>query len=149
MNTNFYNSKLTFITQGKFQHPLPSFFVPFHGDIEKVHHQIKLYEYTNDEVFSGHLIVNDYNKFVEINNIYALEKVARNPIDFKQAIFYHVQQEPAFFDCVVDDSVALLSSFALTFYAFASRTKNNIYGNLIRHRIIPSKFNKIPKLDIL
>lgn len=149
MNKRFYNSKLTFITKDKLDIPLPEYFVPFYGEIDKVVHGIKMYEYTKDEFFNGHLIVNDFDKYNEINSKYDIKGVTERWLEPKRCLFYNVDHNDIEMNCSIDEGVGLCSSFALPFYGYAKNSNNKTYGNLIRHRIAISNFGYLPELNAI
>ena len=135
MNRNFYNSKLTFITPTKYEGDLPSYYVPFYGELEEVVHKVKWYEYNNDTFFNGHLIVNDFEYYNEINTTYDLKSVAEKWLEPDISLFYQVIHEHQARECSVDMKLALVSSYALPIIGYASRTENSVYANCWRHRI--------------
>lgn len=135
MNSSYYNNKLTFITEEECLYTLPEYFVPFYGNKTIVCNKIKQYEYDNDTVFNGHLFVNDFENFEYLKTKCDFRSISKEYRDPKLAYFYNIWNSPNHRECGVDESVVLLSTFALPFYCYTEHTQCTTYTNLARHRI--------------
>ena len=140
MNSTFYNGKVSFVTKEPYNGTLPNYFVPFYGNKHEVYTKIKQYEYENDQFFNAHLFVNDFDNYKFISDKCNLAQLTENYLDAKLALFFKVWHNSVHSKNIVDDSVALLSSFNLAFYCYADRTKCSTYSNLARHRVGVSNF---------
>lgn len=142
MNYNFYNSKFTLITQEKFTKNLPDNFINFTGKLDSITHEIKQYELDHDEFFSGHIIVNSIDKLVNvIGRNYKWESITDIKLNPRQMCAYKVIHSGVDSECEVNNYVLYCSSFVLPIIGYTNRTSNNIYGNMMKHRIEMLEFN--------
>lgn len=136
MNYNFYNSKFTLITEGQFEMTLPDHIVNFTGDIQTVTHRIKQYELDNDEFFNGHIIVNNISRLINvIGKNYKWELITDIKLKPRQMLAYKIHHSGVDSECFVNNNVIYCSSFTLPIVGNSNRTSNNLYGNMMKHRI--------------
>tara|TARA_R100001591_G_scaffold43644_1_gene54759 strand:- start:55 stop:498 length:444 start_codon:yes stop_codon:yes gene_type:complete len=138
MNNNFYNDKYTLITKDPTGIDIPFNFDVYKGDPKSVYLDIKTYELNKDEVYSGHLIVND-KKSLSIIDLLSIEKYKLTP---NNIYFTNVFHDGVDSKCNVDDSLILCSSWVLPFISNEHRTTNSLYGDMMCHRVHMEKFLK-------
>ena len=138
MNNNFYNGKYTLICEDPTGIDIPFNFDIYTGDPKSVYLDIKKYELNKDEVYSGHLIVNNKER-LQLIDLLSMEKYKLTP---NNVFFSNVFHDGVDSQCGVDDSLILCSSWVLPFIANQYRTSNSLYGDMATHRVHMEKFIK-------
>ena len=151
MNKPLYSNKYSVVFPTTVDISLGENFKAFYGNIDQVTLDIKKYELEQDELFAGHIIINDINylnntldfllsekkidAFLEklvsnfslgLNNIY-VNKIYHHGVDSK---------------CYVEDKIVFCSTWSLPFYSYIKRANNTLYANFVRHRIQMIEFLK-------
>tara|TARA_E500000318_G_scaffold112057_1_gene133758 strand:+ start:14072 stop:14488 length:417 start_codon:yes stop_codon:yes gene_type:complete len=135
MNIDFYNKKYTIISKKNIE---VDGYDTYNYTLTQACNIIKRHELVNDTFYSGHIIINKFkkdlfNKLIENIGDY---KLNRNSCWFSEVVHSGVDNE-----CSVDSSMILCSSWVLPFIAENSRSKNNLYGDCMAHRINPLSLN--------
>tara|TARA_R100001015_G_C4598700_1_gene153769 strand:+ start:223 stop:636 length:414 start_codon:yes stop_codon:yes gene_type:complete len=137
MNNDFYNSKYT-ISGDIDDIDIPFNFDIYSGSNSSIYMQIKEHEFNNDEFYNGHLIVRDKSKLKDID----LENLNKYKLTPNSIYFYKVEHSGFDWECKVDDSLILCSSWVIPFVLNEHKIDNSLYGEMATHRIEMKEFNQ-------
>jgi hypothetical protein len=130
MNKNYFNGKYNLILCTEYILPrLPENVIVRRGKLEDIALTIRHEELNNDEVFSGHIIINNNFKKIDFASIFKI-KLDDNTLyttDFKHTPYHH--------KCICENTLMYCSSFVLWILGNRQRTKNSLYGICRSHRI--------------
>lgn len=134
MRSKFYSEKYTVICKEDIPfNEFPQIKV-YNTSIQEACQKIKQYECENDMFFSGHFILNNFESVDKLRAL-IIYTLTTGPVPKRNVIVPYVYHHGVDSKCYVDDSYMYCSSWALPFIAGTSRTSNNLYGNIMRHRL--------------